>query len=162
MGYQRQQLDIPSSHQVKSILNIQHASGAVYQVGDQFTETRYDRKAAIKRDRLSHSLAKEHDFPGNEGKSPVPRRQKNRLEDFQDTWRPSSQRSNETPTESQPHPRKSKSRRIKAQFRCSGSRLHICSESNGQTSANVSCTVEEKTGTPPHSRKSILCSTTHA
>ena len=76
MGYQRQQLDIPSSHQVKSILNIQHASGAVYQVGDQFTETRYDRKGAIERDRRSHHPANEHEFPGNEGKSPAPRGQK--------------------------------------------------------------------------------------
>ena len=63
-----------SLHTTLSI-NIQHASGAVYQVGDQFTATRYDRKTTIKRERPSHSPAKEHAFPGNEGESPAPRRQ---------------------------------------------------------------------------------------
>ena len=53
----------------------QHVSGAVYQVGDQFTETPYDRKIAIERERPSHSPAKEHEFPGNEGKTPAPHRQ---------------------------------------------------------------------------------------
>ena len=57
-------------------LNTQHPSGAVYQVGDQFTETRYDKKTTIERERPSHSPAKEHTFPGNEGESPAPRRQK--------------------------------------------------------------------------------------
>ena len=48
MRHQRQQPDIHS--QVKPFFTTQHASGAVYQVGDQFTETRYYQKTAIGRD----------------------------------------------------------------------------------------------------------------
>ena len=56
-------------------LNTQHASGAVYQVGDQFTKTRYDRDTAIGRERPIRSPATEHALPGTEGKSPAPCRQ---------------------------------------------------------------------------------------
>ena len=64
-------------------MNTQHASGAVYQVGDQFTETRYDRNTATDRKRPIHSPAKEHEFPGNEGKRPAPRRQRTNFSNFQ-------------------------------------------------------------------------------
>ena len=50
-------------------LNTKHASGAVYQVGDQFTETRYDRKTATGRERPIHSPAEEHDCQEMKGKA---------------------------------------------------------------------------------------------
>ena len=74
MKYSHKTFSIIKSTQ---FLNAQHASGAVYQVGDQFTKTRYDRKTTTGRERPTHSPAKENELPGNEGKSPAPRRQKN-------------------------------------------------------------------------------------
>ena len=66
----------PAVSKLSHFFKTQHVSGAVYQVGDQFTGTWYDRKTAIERDRPSHGPAKEHEFPGNEGKSPAPHKQK--------------------------------------------------------------------------------------
>ena len=57
-------------------LNARNAAGAVYRVGDQSTETRFDQKTTNGRERPTHSPAKEDESRGAEGKSPAPRKQK--------------------------------------------------------------------------------------
>ena len=69
--------------ELSQFLNTQQASDAVHQVGDQFTVTWYDRKTATGRERPTHSPAKEHELPGNEGKSPAACRQRTDFSIFQ-------------------------------------------------------------------------------
>uniref|UniRef100_A0A6U8MRL3 Uncharacterized protein n=1 Tax=Eutreptiella gymnastica TaxID=73025 RepID=A0A6U8MRL3_9EUGL len=71
----------PIVNSLSQFLISQHASSAVYVIGNHFTKN--DLKSTNERERPKHSPVKALENPGEEGKSPAPQRQKTMKDFFQ-------------------------------------------------------------------------------
>ena len=143
---------------LSQFLTLQHAVGAVHRVRDQFTETGCERKTTLARERPRHSPVESHEVPGDEGKSPAPRRQKTDCSMFK-VNEGQAYRVQTKPNPSQRHPPEKtivEQERFGVSFAPIGPRLTFAQKEVEKTSKRASCMADETTSTTCP-RKTVLC-----